>query len=45
MKTVVLIALVGLALAASYDFPFSEDEAQASDNNLEETGYDFPSKR
>lgn len=45
MKAIVLIALAGLVLAASYDFPFSEDEAQASEDNLEETSDDFPSKR
>lgn len=45
MKTAVLIALVGLALAASYEFPFSEDEGLASENKLEETNDNFPSER
>ncbi|KAL9966681.1 hypothetical protein ACROYT_G024793 [Oculina patagonica] len=45
MKTAVFLALVGLALAASYEFPFSEDEVLASENTLEETNDDFPYER
>lgn len=45
MKTVVLIALVILVLAASYSSPVNEDELQELEKESEEIGNDFPSER
>ena len=40
-----VIALVGLALAASYSSSVDEDEGQALENEPEEIRDDFPSER
>lgn len=44
-NTAVIIALVGLALAASYSSSVDEYEVQALENELEEVRDDFPSER
>lgn len=40
-----VIALVGLALAASFSSSMDEDEVQALENELEKLRDDFPSER
>ena len=40
-----VIALVGLALAASFSSSMDEDEVQALENELEKVRDDFPSER
>lgn len=45
MKSAVLIALVGLVLAASYSSPVNEDEVQELAKELEEIRNDFSSER
>lgn len=44
-NTAVVIALVGLALAASFSSSMDEDEVQALENELEKVRDDFPSER
>jgi len=37
MKAILLLAVVGLVLAAGFSVPFSEDDLEARDNKLKDT--------